>query len=51
MTFEPWLRHHLLTRYFALAYGISWGGFLMLMSATGFTLFELRSLDTGSSSH
>lgn len=47
MTLEPWLRRHPLIGYFALTYGISWGGILIVLSATGFDLVELRPLDTG----
>ncbi len=47
MTLVPWLRRHPLIGYFALAYGISCGGILIVLSATGFDLVELRPLDTG----
>ena len=47
MTLEPWLRRHPLIGYFALAYGISWGGILIVLGATGFDLVELRPLETG----
>lgn len=47
MTLEPWLRRHPLIGYFALAYGISWGGILIILSATGFDPVELRPLDAG----
>jgi hypothetical protein len=43
MKFEPWLRRYPLTCYFALAFGISWGGILIVLSATGFDLVELRA--------
>ena len=46
MTFEPWLRRHPVSSFFALAYGISWGGILMVVSTSGFTLGDLRLLDT-----
>jgi membrane protease YdiL (CAAX protease family) len=47
MKFEPWLRGYPLTCYLALAFGISWGGILVVLSTTGFNLVELRPLDTG----
>ena len=47
MTLKAWLRRHPLSGYFALAYGVSWGGILIIVAATGFNLAELRPLDTG----
>ena len=47
MTLEAWLRRHPLTGCFALMYGISWGGILIIVGATGFNWAELRPLDTG----
>ena len=47
MKFEPWLRRHPVCSFFVLAFGISWGGILVVLSATGFNLVELRPLDTG----
>lgn len=38
MTLAPWLQRHPLLSYFALTFGISWGGILMAASATGFEL-------------
>jgi uncharacterized protein len=46
MTLEPWLRRHPLIGYFALAYGISWGGILIVLSVKGFDAVEPRPLDT-----
>lgn len=47
MTLEPWLRRHPLIGYFALAYGISWGGILIVLGATGFDLVELAAPGNG----
>ena len=47
MKFGPWLRRHPVCTFFFLAFGISWGGILLVLSATGFNLVELRPLDTG----
>jgi membrane protease YdiL (CAAX protease family) len=47
VTPEPWLRRHPLIGYFALTYAISWGGILIVLSATGFDPVGLRALDTG----
>jgi len=51
MTFVPWFRRHPLLGYIALAYGISWGGILVVLGATRFDLSVLRpqnpELDTG----
>jgi membrane protease YdiL (CAAX protease family) len=47
MTLVPWLRRQPLLGYFAVAYGISWGGILVALSARGFDLTHLRPLDTG----
>jgi hypothetical protein len=38
MRFEPWLRRHPVSSCFALTFGISWGGILIVMSATDFSL-------------
>ena len=47
MTLEPWFRRRPLTGYFALAYGISWGGILILYVARGLDLAALQPLNTG----
>lgn len=47
MTPKPWLRRYPLIAYFALAYGISWSGIVIVLGATGFDLANLRPLDTG----
>ena len=47
MKFEPWLGRYPVSCFFALAFGISWGGILVVLSATDFNLVELRPLDTG----
>jgi membrane protease YdiL (CAAX protease family) len=47
MAFELWFRRRPVCSYFVLAFGISWGGILVVLSATGFNLVELRPLDTG----
>lgn len=47
MTFTAWARRDPLSSYFALVFGISWGGILIIMGSTDFNLIELRPLDTG----
>ncbi len=47
MTLVLWLRRHPLLGYFALTYGVSWGGIFVVLGATGFDLAVLRPLDTG----
>lgn len=47
MTLVPWLRRHPLSGYFALTYGISWGGILILFIAGGLDLAALQPLDMG----
>ena len=47
MTFTAWVRRYPLRSCLALAFGISWGGILIVMGSTDFNLIELRPLDTG----
>ena len=47
MILKALLRRHPVSGYFALAYGVSWGGTLIIVGATGFNLAALRPLDTG----
>ena len=47
MTFVRWLRRHPLLAYFALTYGISWSGTLVVLGVRGFDLTVLPPLDTG----
>jgi len=47
MTPSSWLRRHPLLSYFALCFGISWGGILIALAATGFKLAALQPLETG----
>ena len=47
MTFTAWVRRYPLSSYFALAFGISWGGILIVLGATDFNLVELMPPDTG----
>ena len=47
MMLLPWVCRHPLLGYFVLTYGISWGGILVVLGATGFDLTVLRPLDTG----
>ena len=42
-----WVCRHPLLGYFALTYGISWGGILIVLGARGFDLTVLRPQDTG----
>ncbi len=47
MTFTARVRRHPLSSYFALVFGISWGGILIVLGAADFNLHELKPLDTG----
>ncbi|MEO8545748.1 MAG: CPBP family glutamic-type intramembrane protease [Burkholderiaceae bacterium] len=47
MRFETLLRRYPVCSFFALAFGISWGGILFVLNATDFNLLDLRPLDTG----
>ena len=46
MTLGLWLRRQSLIAYFALAYGISWSGIVIVLGVSGFDLTDLRPLDT-----
>jgi hypothetical protein len=50
MTFVSWVRRHPLSSYFALVFGISWGGILIVLGAADCNLIELRlrRMDIGS---
>jgi membrane protease YdiL (CAAX protease family) len=47
LTPASWLRRHPLFGYFALCFGISWGGILIVIAATGFRLATLQPLEMG----
>ncbi len=47
VTSTSWLRRHSLLCYFALCFGISWGGILLMCAATGFNLVAQQPLETG----
>jgi membrane protease YdiL (CAAX protease family) len=47
MTHTSWPRRHPLAGYFALCFGISWGGILLVLAATGFDFAPLQPLETG----
>ncbi len=47
MTLERWVRRCPLLGYFALTFGISWGGILVVLGHIGFNLTVLRLADTG----
>ena len=47
MTVTAWVRRYPLCSYFALVFGISWGGILIVLGAADFNLIELRRRDTG----
>ncbi len=42
-----WVRHHPLTGFFVLAFGISWGGILIVLAARGFDLRPLQPVEGG----
>jgi uncharacterized protein len=44
---RSWFGRWPLLGYFALAYGISWGGIVVILALTSFDLAELRPMDTG----
>lgn len=47
MRFQSLVRSYPVCSFFALAFGISWGGILAVLSATNFNLLDLRPLHTG----
>ena len=47
MTPTSWLHRHPVFVYFALCFGISWGGVLIVLAATGFRLATLQPLEMG----
>jgi membrane protease YdiL (CAAX protease family) len=47
VTLARWARRHPLSSYYALTYGISWGGILIVLGASGFNLSVVSPLDTG----
>jgi membrane protease YdiL (CAAX protease family) len=47
MRFLAWVGRYPLRSYFALTFGISWGGILVVLGASEFNLTVLRPLDTG----
>lgn len=44
---RSWVGRHPLPAFFALCFGISWGGILIVLAATGFRLAAMRPLETG----
>jgi CAAX protease family protein len=42
-----WLNRHPLSGYFALAFGISWSGILIILAARGFDLSPMQPLEAG----
>jgi len=47
MTPTSWLHRRPLAGYFALCFGISWGGILLILATAGFNLLALRPLEIG----
>lgn len=47
MTVVSWFQRHPLLGYFALTFAISWGGILIVLAASGFTLAKLTPAETG----
>lgn len=47
MRTEPFPRRHPLLSYFVLAYGITWGGVVLLLASRGFELGALPLGDKG----
>ena len=44
---REWLHRHPLTGFFALVFGISWGGIAIIMAARGFALSPLQPVEGG----
>ena len=42
-----WMRRHPMRGYFVLAFGVSWGGILLILVVTGFDLAPMGRWETG----
>ncbi|HUE79433.1 MAG TPA: hypothetical protein VMN38_07365 [Sphingomicrobium sp.] len=47
MTPASWLQRHPLLGYFVLTFGISWGGILIVLAASGFELSPMQHSEAG----
>ena len=47
MTMAAWFKRHPLLGYFVLTFGISWGGILIILTASGFDLSPMLPLEAG----